>query len=492
MSSKFYLDDSKKSIDNFDVEKIVAVIKQNSHKYKEYDIYLLVNNKQKVSDLITDSQSTNNYIKENIHRILDLDDLEIGFQKLKSAIQMVPIEEYNMRFCNEKLPLELRFHQDFITHMMMVRIDGGAKELLLGAKARSGKTYCIGGLFLKYYRKHSTLNALIITPAPTETLSQFTDDLFHKFRDFIGIHIVEIKRGTDLETMKLQENNILIVSKQLLDDYVFEKKVESIQKLSLDFIVFDENHFHGTTAMSKHILQSYSSTKTIKLYLTATYSKPLMEWNIPAESQFYWDIEDEQLCKKRNVDGLAEKHGEIVRSFLPEEKREQLLSVYDKMPDLHILTNMMDRPRFLEIKERIKDTTYGLSNATLLCGNFPNEVDTMLRYVTGSNREQDYPKKDLSIFGRIRRTAVEKNSRTRLNNGDFTSQLWFLPFGINMTINKVSEHLKERMMKNNVLRCYEIKIVNSKKDYKLKDIKEEIKNWELKAKEEGSNSCTFY
>jgi hypothetical protein len=98
----------------------------------------------------------------------------------------------------------------------------------------------------------------------------------------------------------------------------------------------------------------------------------------------------------------------------------------------------MDRKRFEVIKEQIKDTSYGFSNGTLLSGNFPNEVDTMLRYITGSNKEQDYPKKDLSIFGRIKRIAIEKNSRTRLNNGDFTSQLWFLPFGINMTINKVS------------------------------------------------------
>jgi hypothetical protein len=51
--------------------------------------------------------------------------------------------------------------------------------------------------------------------------------------------------------------------------------------------VFDENHFHGTTLMSKNILQSYSSQKTIKLYLTATYAKPLSEWNIPLDNQFY-------------------------------------------------------------------------------------------------------------------------------------------------------------------------------------------------------------
>ena len=487
MSSKFYLDDSKKSIDNYDVEKILAITKQHAHKYKEYDIYLLVNNKQKVLDIISSCQSTNNYIKENIHHILDLSDLEIGFQNLKHAIQDISIDDVNSIFCNTKIPLELRFHQDLITLKQMEKIDEGKKDLLLGAKARSGKTYCVGGLFIKYYKKYVSLNALIITPAPTETLSQFTDDLFRKFRDFIGINIVEIKKGSDFDGIVLQENNIIIVSKQLLDDYVFEKKVEVIMQMNLDFIVFDENHFHGTTQMSKNILQSYSSQKTIKLYLTATYAKPLCEWNIPLDCQFYWDIEDEQLCKKRNIQGLVEKHGDDVLLFLTEENKEVKLSVYDKMPDLELITNIMDRKRYEVIKERIKDTSYGFSNSTLLSGNFPSEVDTMLAYITGSNKEEDYPKKDLSIFGRIKQKCIKSNSRTKLNNGDFTSQLWFLPFGVNMTINKVSEHLKDRMSKNSILKNYEIKIVNSKKEYKLKDIKEGIKNWELKAKEEGKD-----
>jgi hypothetical protein len=482
MSSKFYLDDSKKNIDDYDVEKILAIVNQHSHKYKEFDIYLVVHNKQKVLNIINSSQTTNNYIKKNIYHILDLNDLEICF---KNSIQNITINEVNFKFCNEKVPLQQRFHQALISYKQMEQIDEGEKELLLGAKARSGKTYCVGGLFIEYQKKYGSLNGLVITPAPTETLSQFTDDLFHKFIDFNGINIVEIKKGTDFETIVLQKNNIIIVSKQLLDDYVCEKKIEKIQQLNLDFIVFDENHFHGTTLMSKNILQSYESLKTIKLYLTATYAKPLSEWNIPLECQFYWDIEDEQLCKKRNIQGLVEKHGDEVLLFLTEENKEQLLCIYDKMPDLHILTNMMDSKRFDVIKEKIKDTSYGFSNGTLLSGNFPNEVDTMLRYITGSNKEQDYPEKDLSIFGRIKRIAIENNSRTRLNNGDFTSQLWFLPFGINMKINKVSEHLKDRMLKNNILKNYEIKIVNSKKEYKLKDIKDEIKNWELKAKDEG-------
>lgn len=487
MSSKFYIDDSKKSIDDYDVEKILAVIKQHSYKYKEYDIYLIVNNKQKVLHTISTCHSTNNYIRENIHHILDMSDLEICFQNLKDAIQDVNITDVDSLFCNTKSSLELRFHQDLITYKLMEKIDEGCKQLLLGAKARSGKTYCVGGLIIKYYKKYKSINALIITPAPNETLSQFTEDLFHKFRDFDRLNIIEIKQGSDFESMTLRDNNVFIMSKQLLDDYVYDKKITALHSIGLDLIIFDENHFHGTTQMSKDILQSYSIQKTIKLFLTATYVKPLYEWNIPTDCQFYWDIEDEQLCKRRDVGGLVEKHGEDVLLFLSDEIKESKLSVYDNMPNLELITNMMDGKRYEVIKERIKDTSYGFSNSTLLCGDFPGEVDMMLRYITGSNKEEDYVKKDMSIFGRIKRRSVNEDSRTKLNNGDFTSQLWFLPFGVNMTISKVSEHLKGRMLKNSTLKRYEIKIVNSKRNYKLKNVKEEIKNWEIKAKEDGKD-----
>ena len=497
ISCKFCYDDSNNDIKYYEVQDIHSAILKNNHKYKKYKIYLFVNNKEKVKQLIDSSEETNKHLKNDITDIIGLCDLELYFHKLKQSIQNVSIDEVNDKFYNAKVPLELRFHQDLITHQMLEKIDEGDKELLLGAKARSGKTYCVGGLFVKYYKKYNTLNALIITPAPTETLSQFTEELFYKYRDFIGINIIEIKKGSDFSLMTLQTNNIIIVSKQLLDDYVLDKKINAIKDLNLDSIVFDENHFHGTTQMSKNILQSYSSSKTFKLYLTATYAKPLNEWNISEDCQFYWDIEDEQMCKSRNVDGLIEKHGEDVLLFIKPENSERILSVYDKMPDLHIITNMMDRKRYEMIKERIKDTSYGFSNGTLLSTtkdgnnfNYIEEVDDMLKYISGKGKidEVEDPIRDKkSIFERIKYISNLTNSRTKLNNGDFTSQLWFLPFGKDMFIDKVSKCLKDRMLKNRVLSRYEIMIVNSKKDFKLKDVKKEIENKELKAKEEGKS-----
>ena len=497
ISSKFYADDTSYGIKDYEIQDIRSAILNNRHEYKNYKIYLFVNNKQKVLQLINSSEKTNEHLKKDITDIIGIDELEVYFQKFKQSIQDVSIDEVNDKFCTPKIPLDLRLHQDLITHQSMERIDEGEKNLLIGAKARSGKTYCVGGVFIKYHKKYDTLNALIITPAPTETLLQFTNDLFHKFRDFIGINIIEIKHGSDFAEMTLERNNIIILSKQLIDDYVFEKTVLPIKNLNLDCIVFDENHFHGTTNMSKHILDSYSSPKTFKLYLTATYAKPLNEWNIPTNCQFYWDIEDEQMCKKRDINGLIEKHGEDVLLFITKENQERLLSVYDKMPDLHIITNMMDRKRYEMIKERIQDTSYGFSNSTLLSTtkdgksfNYTEEVDNLLKYISGKGTidETEDPIRDKkSIFERIKTISNSKNSRTKLNNGDFSSQLWFLPFGKDMLIDNVSKCLKDTMLKNRVLRQYEIMIVNSKKDYKLKNIKREIIRAEKEAKATGKS-----
>jgi hypothetical protein len=421
---------------------------------------------------------------------MDINDLEIYFQNFKKYIQNIDINNINNVFNNLKIPLILRFHQDLITHKIMNQIDKEETNFLLGAKARSGKTFCVAGLFVKYYKKYEKLNALIITPAPNETMSQFTEDVFHKYNDFNEINIVEIKSSNDLKNLILQKNNIIIISKQLIDDYINEKTINSIKELNLNFIVFDENHFHGTTKIAKNIIECYSINKTIHFYLTATFNKPLNEWSILEDNRFYWDIEDENFCKKRDIKSLIDKHGEDVLLFLEKDNKnnnENVLSIYDKMPELHIITNMMDIERYNNIKQILKDTSYGFSNSTLLSGQFPGEVDMILRYITGSHKEIDYPKKDLSIFNRIKSKCINENSRTLLNNGNFSTQLWFLPYGPGMTIKKVSEHLYDRMILNSVLKHYEIKIVNCSKKYKCKDIKTDIIKWELKAKKNGKN-----
>ena len=61
---------------------------------------------------------------------------------------------------------------------------------------------------------------LIITPAPTETVPQFTNDLFNKFKDFEEFDIHTINGSKNIESIELGEKNIFVISKQLLQKYI--------------------------------------------------------------------------------------------------------------------------------------------------------------------------------------------------------------------------------------------------------------------------------
>jgi hypothetical protein len=54
-----------------------------------------------------------------------------------------------------------------------------------------------------------------------------------------------------------------------------------LYNIILDLIIFDENHFTGTTNLSKEIVNSYNyKNHTVNIFLSATFNKPLNEWNI--------------------------------------------------------------------------------------------------------------------------------------------------------------------------------------------------------------------
>lgn len=182
----------------------------------------------------------------------------------------------------KKIPFRARFHQALFAHQIMncIMYGGGGdpNHILLANKARSGQTYCVAELFLQYHLKFGRMNALIITPMPTETMSQFTDDMFRKFGEFADTSVVEIRSGADLDMFRSAgDRNVVIVSKQLIDGYVGTQGIPDLIDMKPDLIVFDENHFHGTTGMSKQVLATYSAPHTTHVFLTATYAKPLCE-----------------------------------------------------------------------------------------------------------------------------------------------------------------------------------------------------------------------
>lgn len=484
----------QKSVDYYDIQKIVAVVDDKKSIYENYKIYLVVPNKQKVLDKVKRANKGSNYITKYMteDNILDKDDLNKYFLAFKHDIIKNKNEDWQTIYFNNKENLSLRFHQELITQKTSTLIEEGNKSFLWGCKCRSGKTYMIGGIIIKQFNIKKKLNVMIITPAPTETSPQFTNELFNKFKDFDNFKIHHIEGSHMIDSIEFGENNIFVMSKHLLQKYINEDTIAKIKNLKLDIIGFDENHFSGTTNLSKDILKSYSSKNTIKIYLTATYNKPLREWNILPECQMFWDIEDEQICKsilcdESKLTALKDKHGDDYISKAIKYYNNLGLSLndifkcYDKMPDLHLITNLFDQQRYEILKEKLNnenkmgfcfDTLFGL-NKSKNKFSFEDDVKTFLRYISGSNKEEDGEK---TIFTRINNIYTEKDTRK-----PFT-QIWFLP---SFNINEISQCLKKIMKEDNVLKHYEVLCINRKNKDLAKDIKDDINNKEKEAFNKG-------
>ena len=456
---------------------------------------------EKVKKADTSSNSITKYMTEDC--ILDKNDLQKCFLRLKEDIiknmkETKTTLNYDELYLSLKCKLDLRFHQELITKKTSILIEEGNKSFLWGCKCRSGKTYMIGGLIIKQFNIKKKLNVLIITPVPTETAPQFTEDLFNKFKEFETFKIHHIEGSKSIDTIVLGDSNIFVMSKQLLQKYIKEEKTDKtimkIKNLNLDIIGFDENHFSGTTNLAKAIIDSYSYKNTIKVFLTATYNKPLHEWNIPDECQMYWDIEDEQICKSilhddSNIKRLIEKHGDTIKAMMNYYTDTLGLSIneifkpYENMPDLHLITTMFDKQRYAIIKDKIMGSKYGFCFDVLFTLNeiktkfkFESEVKTILRFMSGSNKEVDFKNDDKSMFSRIKNICSEKETRT-----PFT-QTWFLPTN---NIDECSQCLETLMKEDNILKKYSILRINRKNKDLAKDIKDNIIKQEKIAKTEG-------
>ena len=474
----------EKSVFKYDIQNIITVIDENSEIYQKTKIFLIVKNKEKLLEKVRNAKKSSYHITKYIteKRVLDLSDLGKYYKKLRAKLKEFDvIEDYNEIFGDGKINLDNYFHQRFLTLKSMKKIDEGETQFLLGCKPRSGKTFITGKLIKEM--EELKITALIITPAPTETITQFTIDMFEKYRDFSDFEVLHIKTSEYAKNIstKLKNKNILVISKQLLQRFVGKDKLD-LPKINVIF--FDENHFGGTTDLSKKILSTYSSPTTVCVYLTATFNKPLQTWNIPEENRFYWDMEDEMLCKTRNITGLVEKHGEEITTIIEEMKREgkdleDIMGVYDNYPELCLITTMMDKKRYQNIKSITMDSSYGFSfdslfsfrNKKMTSFKFEEEVAQLLRFISGSKKEKDFKRGDKSIFGRINTIIGESNSRL-----PFT-QLWFLPM---QNIDETSKCLKEIMEKDAILKNYDILCVNSK--LKIIDVKAEIEKSEKQAK----------
>jgi len=240
---------------------ISFIYQQEKEKEKE-DIYVISSvkyyeNKKEFIEKANKANKSSNLILRYIdyNNIYDLIDLEKHYLILRKIL-----EEYNFlnddtdieKFKDEYLKIEKnknnlifkpKFHQKIFINKIMHDIYDKRKEdnnnFLVGAIPRTGKTYIMAGLILDYVIKNYNdtdnifFNFLIITPAPTETISQYKE-VFNDYYDFSknNINFIAIENDNYKKDIKTNKHNVFVISIQRLIGRKDDEDIDDIKETS--------------------------------------------------------------------------------------------------------------------------------------------------------------------------------------------------------------------------------------------------------------------
>jgi hypothetical protein len=226
-------------------------------------------------------------------------------------------------------------------------------------------------------------------------------------------------------------------------------------------VFLDEAHFGMTTNTAKTILNEINKLcgNAPKVFVTATYKKPLDVYNINKdEAKLTWDINDINIMKK--IDTIKDSENEIKKRFgtiydetLKNYSLPELKKIYSFFPEPYLITSVWDYKYLKQEKMKIGATDYGFDMEKLFTVNkdrnndYTNEfsnresVVNILRYYFGyPDKSQHYENQHIvrhrGILPRIKRIC-ENRCRTMQMKNKPTTQLWFLPYGQQRPIKNV-------------------------------------------------------
>jgi hypothetical protein len=219
--------------------------------------------------------------------------------------------------------------------------------------------------------------------------------------------------------------------------------------MSFDMRFIDESHNGGTTELAKKTLEYYGGFNTFTIQITATYSKPINDYNIPRKCWILWNLEDINLCKgiknKNNIKKLIERHGEIFsRKILPGYSIDNIFREYSKYPELWILTDEIKSDIKSKILENTINNDYGWSiescfllkqsksksGHVLLMEEFQNESETLKlwyrifgkRDITGIPVSTEYSD-NIVFMKRVEKICKNSSINSRfMGEGEFRSE----------------------------------------------------------------------
>jgi hypothetical protein len=453
----------------------------NAEKYKKngYKITygFLVKNKQKTDDMVLRAQNTSKDLKDIYKRedtiVFDLADIDQAFHKFKSKSF-----ELNSIINKTKSPLDLKMHQHFGVVKTLKLKDKGERNMLWGQVPRSGKSYIIAGCIEKDCIQKERCNYLIITLAPKETLKDLRK-LFLCYQEFDDFNTV-VLNGDNKNQVPLKDRNIIICSKQFLQGKVSKKtlNIPWLKKMKFSMRFVDESHYGGCSPLAQKTFDYYGGT-AFTAFITATYIKPLIDYNISKKCLLLWDLDDINLCKSINEEGnlnrLVEKHGEDIKDSISKYSSAVLIAEYSKFPELQILSWEIKQEAQTRFINLTKNNPYGWSPEACFLPINDNTVDELQneeenlklwRFIFGASIQNipdpEYP--DNKVFmKRIESFCRGERSSRFMGGGDFYEEpmiiMAFLPPN---NIEKISNATIHLLKKHREFDDYLIISINSR------------------------------
>jgi len=510
---------NKTQVGKLDIDKILTNFKQYEDEGYTMSLCICIRNRVDFETMKKKIEKTNLQLKLLLEKedtnIIDWEDLNQAYNQFKIFYGQTPIDNI---ISSKKTTLCLKMHQH-LGVLETIRLKNcDKKKILWGHIQRSGKSYIIGGCIIEDSKDKDECNYLVITTAPNETIEQQ-----RKVFDCIQLtnfNVIVLKDKN--KKPDLTKKNIIICSKQFLQttidkegDNNTEERTKSIpwlKKMSFDMRFLDESHNGGTTELAKKTLKFYGK-EAFTAQITATYSKPINDYNIPKDSWILWDLEDIKLCKnitdKDSIIRLIEKHGECIQDIISKYSQDSIIREYSKYPELWLLTDEINPDVVSEIINDTRDNNYGWSSdacfllkqgikedmdigkSTITINEeFQNEEENLKLWykIFGKKNkfgipDKDYP--DENVFmKRIEKICKNPTIDSRfIGEGDFRDEpmiiMAFLPQN---NIDKISKATINILEKNNVIPEYEIISINSKT---TNNPKQSIEDARIKARNSG-------
>ena len=492
---------NKLQVGKLDIDKILTNFKQYKKNGYTMSLCICIRDKKEFDIMKDNIESTNNKLKDILNKqdtiIIDWNDLNQAFHQFKSI--------FNNRSLNTIIKSDtniqcLKMHQQLGVLKTIRMKSNGKKRILWGHIQRSGKSYIISGCIIKDSCGKETCNYLVITTAPKETINQQTK-VFNclQLQDF-NIIILNGKNKKPI----LTDKNIILCSKQFLQNKLKVKSIKWLKEMVFDMRFVDESHNGGTTSLAKKTLDYYGKN-SFTVQITATYFKPVNDYNIPRENWILWDLEDIKLCQninnKESINKLVIKHGTEIKDIISKYSLDNIITEYSKYPNLWLLTDKINNKNREEIINATRENDYGWSTTScfllkqgvkkinkdteiVIKEEFQKEEETLKlwyrifgKYGKYNVPDKDYP--DNKVFlKRIEKICQNPaiNSRFIGCNKEPMIIMAFLP---QTNINEISNATIKLLKKYKVIPDYEIISINSKT---TNDPKQSIEDARIKAR----------